>query len=127
MTEPKPAELIRAARNIIAAEGRWTRDEMARDAASDACPVNADRARSFCAIGAIHRAYYDATGRCCASTSPLEAAFPVHVAEAFLMLGEAIAQTSDVPNDTIMRFNDRSTHADVVDLFDTAITLNPEV
>ena len=101
-------EALRKARDLIAEEDRWCRGVSARDRNGDFCPADADRAHSRCLSGAVYAATGDNDTRSKCIT---------------LLLG-ARADVLLLPEDarvSIGRFNDQSTHAQVLKVLDRAI------
>jgi hypothetical protein len=102
-----PADVLRAARALIAEPERWTRGVFARDAKGQSIPLFDKRAERFCVLGA-----------CRNIADPL----PEYILgdEAELALDEVCAE---LHGKTIPAFNDdpQTTHADVLALYDAAI------
>lgn len=120
-------QLLTRARDIISDESKWTKGAPARDANGGAVTCDDETAVSFCANGAIVRAQLDIFGA--ADLGGIDA----DEAE-----GREIEQLADcqtvlyLANDEYWHFagvsdwNDEEgiTHADVLRVFDTAITLS---
>lgn len=90
-----------AARAVIAKPENWTINALARDKHNEPTHANADDAVCFCAAGAIRKAV---------------GSIDMNVIEA---LEEVLLDRGQDPN--VPTFNDRSTHAEVLALFDAAI------
>lgn len=100
-----PAEQLRAAKALIDAPEKWTREAFARNA--QGVPTILRKATCFCALGALD--------------------FAGHVALAYDESAEDLLKDA-VPTrfmNSITAFNDHpdTTHADVMALFDRAIAL----
>src|SRR5438128_2331837 len=98
-----PKELLRNARALIAAPSNWTVNCYARDAYNQKVEYHSPEAISFCALGALNRAYQEATNSCCAHPDLLS--------------------TDGVLHAQLGVFNDAHTHQEVLALYDRAIAL----
>jgi predicted nucleotidyltransferase len=96
-------EILKAARELISDEKRWTTCAMARDSAGHAVEAWDDDAVCFCSVGAIAKACVDIHPR-----------------------GEIDARNAltkeTTGGHTIVSFNDTHQHAEVLALFDRAIS-----
>ena len=98
--------LVRA-RELIAEPSHWTQYAQAKDILGNNVSPYSRTAVSFCALGALKRAEYDADS--------LTGAVPRECDKASLY--------RHLPSEysTLMNFNDSCTHTEVLDLFDAAI------
>jgi hypothetical protein len=96
-----PVEALKAARALIADESRWTKGHMARGPYGELRDANAPEAVCWCAVGAI-RKVTETDDEDTAARRLLQSAIP--------------------SGDWIAEFNDRVNHADVLRLFDRAIS-----
>lgn len=99
--------LLRAARELLSDERRWTKQTMARDRWGITIKVDSTAAASFCSLGAIERSKTfdeDALVAC----EALEQVIYDHQQEL------SVSEYND---------HDKTTHADVLDRFDEAIAL----
>ncbi len=94
------AQILRAARELIADERHWTTNVLARDAGGCLTMVASDDATCFCAVGALLKA----TGR-----SGITAA------------RRAIEDAAGIERSRVFEWNDTHTHAEVLAAFDRAI------
>ena len=92
-------EVLKAARELIADESRWTQKTYARDADGNAVDWALTCAHSFCMLGAIRHV----TGR------------PIGHGPVFAAIERACGV------EYVVDFNDSHTHAEVLALFDAAI------
>jgi len=95
-------EILKAARELISAPERWTRDQFSRNEAGFAIDPESEKACCFCAVGALIKV----------SDNDI---FLRHQAKDFL------AEHLPVGYASIPAFNDSHTHPEVVALFDAAI------
>lgn len=102
-------ETLIAARNIIANKENWTKNAMARSASTAHVFVLSDEAVCFCAVGAVNR--------CAQKSLTPECESALHE------LRKALYSTGNYTFTSVIAFNDdrRTTHADVLRLFDVAI------
>lgn len=91
-------EVLEAARNLISDPERWTIEVCARDKDYQACGSKNPNATKWCAIGAIVR----------------YAADPIFKLNARKLLEDIVGN--------IGNYNDSHTHAEVIAVFDAAIT-----
>lgn len=98
----KPSEILKAAKAVIENPDKWTQGAFARDTQGNRLPGGyGDEATCFCSLGAVEKAtqldWYDTP-------------------DIVVYLEEAI-------DDQVAHFNDSASHADVMQMFDKAITL----
>jgi len=103
-----PLDVLRRARGLISQPAAWTQRALARDNDGDGICYDSQFACSFCSAGAIWRAGLDLAPDGFKAT---EGAF----AEI-----DAVLETGNQA--LIARFNDNATHAEVLAIFDRAIS-----
>jgi hypothetical protein len=102
-----PLDVLIAGRELLADPKNWTQRTLARNKAGDAVPDPWDpKATCFCSLGAVHKVVGKGT-----HLLPLKS----KVRE---LLHQAVPR-----HDNVVFFNDRSTHTEVLDLWDRAIEL----
>lgn len=107
MTDLKSRNVLKRAAQVIAEPERWCKSQMARN--SDGNPVEPEspNAVCFCAFGAIRRAYLE---------------LDMVVEASCLRLVESEAMRLAAPGGFgFLHFNDKSTHKEVLEMFETAI------
>jgi hypothetical protein len=103
-------EILKAARDLIADETKWTQGYFAKDAQGKyVSPLDVEAA-CFCAIGAVSRV----------SGQP---SFETDKSEPARYLWEVIG----VSDQFVFEFNDTHTHPEVIELFDKAIARAEQV
>lgn len=114
----KASELLREARKIIEQEDHWTQGSYAQAVREpklatigNARPVMADDATCFCSMGALYRAAH--------VNNFQEIEEEVWAARAVL---DQAAVAADPSSMSIIGFNDKHTHDEVLAVFDEAIT-----
>lgn len=105
--QTSPADVLLAARDLIAEPERWTRGVPARDTEGFEVGVTNTAAAQFCMVGAVMHV----TRRDCVDFGVYDKCWPY--------LGQACGGS-------ITGFNDRRTHADVLAAMDRAIELAKE-
>jgi len=110
--------LLRAARATIEKPEKWCQGEYARNALGQLDQPDNDTACSFCAEGAVLRAYSLENQKSAGAVDIL------HSAEARGFLRMALRERTELA-DSLSVFNDlpTTTHADIIALFDRAIEL----
>jgi len=114
VAEARPAtavDILTAARDLISDRNRWTTGYLARDANGDRCGVSDGGASCWCAEGAVYRA-----------SDALRDGSRRLESEALVILADAVTY----PFGSIPAFNDATSHADVLALFDRAISTAKE-
>lgn len=101
------AEILRAARDLIANPLCWTQGAFARDSAGNSIMWEAPDAVCWCAVGAVMRVTDESY-----KTGP--------GASAYLAAYRALTNAA-LPKHSVEAFNDNSPHIQVLDLFDRAI------
>ena len=101
----KVMKLLQTARGLLV-KG-WTRDNLAIDAGGNEVPVKSDRAKSFCAVGALRRAEFNqgTTGVAAKARRVLRSALPKNATH----------------GGSVIMFNDYADKRQVLKLFDRAI------
>ncbi len=108
MTITTPLQVLEAARATITPPGAWTQKASARNAKGNSVTPTNKNAVCFCLLGAIDRIQAESELRCSATTLLRDLVPPG--------FGRMLAD-----------YNDASTHAEVLSLFDKAIaTLKKE-
>lgn len=93
-------EILKAGRELISDPARWTQATSARTADGEPCNSFSKRAASFCSLTAVDHAAGDSSdGSHCAAVKALQIA----------------------ARGSIVEFNDRHTHAEVLAAWDRAI------
>ena len=118
MSEATKVGILRRAREIISEPARWTQGWFGKSAAGlDVSSITFKDAVSFCALGACRRAYLDIEGD--------YAGLAQNFDDVRAYAGACDALRNCLPGDRefIARYNDdpKTTHADIVGLFDCAI------
>lgn len=103
MSQPLERRIIDRARALIATPGSWTQGEFARDANGAAVSWRSPGAVQFCLWGALYRAAYEMTGDKRQSIG----------------LGDHAAASLRYGRTSLSGVNDRGTHDDVLNLFDS--------
>lgn len=103
-------EALQGARELIATPDKWTQGHIARDKDGEPCDVLSEDAVCFCAIGALYKVV---------GIEPLYYAGADESKIGVLVGAEALmrAAINGLPAD----YNDRSTHDDVMTMFNSAI------
>ena len=102
-------EVLKAARELIADESRWTQDVLARDASGNEVEPDHQSAVCWCVEGAVERAVV---------IGGEEAARGDRIYHAVMALRDGVPGIGML---TVAGFNDTSEHSDVLDLFDRTI------
>jgi hypothetical protein len=110
MAQTIQRQIITRARALIADEVNWTRKALARDADGRLCAWNDARAAQFCALGALVRAASELIRDDYAAHS-----FAMEAARHLLTVNGRSGAC-------LPMINDNEEHADVVALFDRALT-----
>lgn len=97
-------DVLKAARELISDESRWTQQAMARDVSGKHVFSYDARATRWCSMGAINKASGFTGDR-----------IPDAAMEASLAIGRVVFD--------VVKFNDSSRHAEVLAAFDRAIEL----
>ena len=101
------AEVLRKARELISDPKRWTQGEYAKDANGLKVGPNSARAVCFCSLGAIAKVKKASAGKAVKSK-------PAHILYLKMRLADPFSPY-------IWDFNDKHTHAEVLEAFDKAI------
>lgn len=99
-------QILKEARELLSDEKRWTRGAGARDANGVVTDILGSDAQCWCAAGALRKV----VGRC-PDVDDNDNEF----------IGAREALRRQQKNEFVSMFNDRSSHAEVVALFDAAI------
>jgi len=99
------AEILTAARSLISKPENWTQGEYARDSSGERVSEHDQDAVCFCTIGALLKA---------------EHALNIYIS-AFARNHPSINYLKTFLNGSVADYNDSSTHAEVLELFDKAI------
>lgn len=99
-------EVLIAARKVIEKPENWTQGVLAKNRYGNAVYVYSEEAACFCSMGALYRAVDEDD---CLKTNIID--------------DVAAILSSIVQDDTVAGFNDKSTHAEVLALFDKAIEM----
>ena len=100
------------ARNIISEPGKWTQKFFARDSEGHGCNVASKNAVCWCAMGALKKA--------CSRITEYGSYQHYHLSDD---LADYIMESIDLESSSIYNYNDNdlTTHAGILDAFDTAI------
>lgn len=99
------ADVLLAARDLISDPEHWTQGTLCRDVHGDRSNIDDPETHSYCAIGALHAVLGDV------------AQFHHRVNS----VKDALRGALPIDGPPIHVFNDEHTHAEVMELFDTAI------
>lgn len=102
------ADILLAARDLISDPEHWTQGTLCRDAHGERIKLTDPNVHSYCAIGAIHAYLRDVPQ------------FHHKVVAVEDALRDALPE-EEPGYRLVHRFNDEHTHAEVMELFDTAI------
>ena len=117
MTERSTVEILRAARERISDPGRWTKNELARERNGVSVPSWDDAACQWCAIGAAWCEAGAALGALHPAIDALANAAQELFPERIVGIAWRVSTVNDHPE---------TTHADVLRVYDRAISLAEE-
>ena len=113
------ADYLRQARGVIESPEQWSKGCFSRDAQGKAIECFDEKAKSFCALGACNRVYWDKNDD--------QACYPTHsLCEAACdALEDIVTELHSRPGERLLleEYNDavETTHADILNIFDKTI------
>lgn len=109
-------ELLIDAKALISNPNNWTKSQYARTKENHSADVGDPKACKFCTIGALTKVNGEKRPYDCYQKKN-----KTPVRTAYLALFDAVRALKDPMRDSILNFNDSSSHQQVMDLFDLAI------
>lgn len=116
----KVLKAITKARGLVKAPGDWCQGAMARNDKGHRVDLRSPDACQYCAYAALAKVCYDLD-----PGTPGDEAHDLHHEALLVMQDALVALDAEGPNErSIVVFNDRRKHEDVLNLFDKAIEIS---